>query len=157
MAPGHAERAGPRRFVPGVFALALILSGVLSGLLTLLGATLIEETSATDQEPWPGCAALQVGSLHAGTTHIFLENGGPDSSHIRLDWIDDYGALRVPVIDFSQRLEPWASADIQFRAPALGAVVQVSSSVTNLHARAEVRRNDRGATENRSAFLCPGG
>jgi hypothetical protein len=156
MAPNSAKGFGRPRLLPNDFTLALLFASLLSGLLTLQGAVLLEPTSATAQGPWPGCVALQAGSPNAGTTHILLENGGPEISRIRLDWIDNYGGLKLPTIDDGGSIEPWASADIQFRTPGMGAVVQVRSSVANLHARAEVRRDDGGATETRQAFLCLG-
>jgi hypothetical protein len=140
--------------LPSSFTLALILAGLTTGLLTLAGATLLERTSAIDTEPWPGCVAMQIGSMNAARTRIHLANVGAESIRVRFDWVDDYGGLKLPTADYSRSIDPWTSADILIKAPGPGAVVKVNSSRTNLHASAEVQRDDGGSVESRHAYLC---
>ena len=155
MARRRMVRLG-RRVLRSSFSLALILAGLTTGLLSLAGAALLEPPLAIVEDPWPGCAYLQAGSLNPGTTHIHLDNAGPETARLRFDWVDDYGGLELLAIDHSRSSDPWASSEILFRAPSVGAIFRISSSVTNLHASATIHRDDGGDLESRRAFLCLG-
>jgi len=138
-APSHAV---------GGFALGLIFAALMTGLFTLGGAALLEhrvlgEGAVAGEDPPLSCTAFQVGSPHAADTHIHLKNAGPESISVRLDFVDDSG-LGSWAATAGRHLEPWASHEVAFRTPALGAAVKLTSPGWDLRAGAEIRRDDGG-------------
>ena len=156
MAHHRPGNRGRHRLLPSSFTLALFLAGLATGLLTLAAATWLEPASAIEKDAWPGCVALQIGSMNAAVTHIHLKNVGTETVRIRFAWVDDYGGIKLPIVDLIHDIDSGTSADIPFRAPGPGAIVEITSSLTNLHASAEVHRDDGGLLESRHAFLCLG-
>jgi hypothetical protein len=142
----------------GSFALGLIVAGLMTGLLTLSGAALLERR-ATGEGAAPGkelslsCTTFQVGSLHAAATHLHLENAGPESTSVLLNFVDDSGHGSWAA-STSRHMDPWASNEVVFRTPALGAAVNLIASGRDLQTGAEIRRDDGALPEVRQATPC---
>jgi hypothetical protein len=139
-----------RRVLPSSFVLQLILGGVMTGLLTLAGAALIEPNPALDPAPSLSCTAFQVGSPHPANTRIQLDNAGPERAGVRLDFVDQDG-LYSQTVGYNPILNPSTSSEFVFRTPPLGAAVKLSSSGGSLHSRTEILRDDGAPPEIRTA------
>lgn len=142
-----------RRMLSITFSLALVVASLAMGLVVLAGAALLETASSGYEVPPDRCVGLQVGSQHAGTTHLHVENAGPERVGVHLVFTDLNGPS-ARLIDDVPVLDPGASADLAFRTPAFGTVVQLLSSVRNLQASAGIFHDDGTASESRNAFLC---
>lgn len=130
-----------------------LLAGLFGGLLTLAGAALIGETPAVVEGPAPSCTAFWVGSPHAARTRIHLENVGPERDSVRFDFADGTGI--APRIAVSGRgMAPWAFDDLEFRTPALGVFVELTSPGRNLRATVVVLRDDGAPPQGRDAAPC---
>jgi hypothetical protein len=147
---GGARRRWP--WLPGRFALGLLLGGLLTGLLTLGGASLLEGSPTAGGASLLGCIRFQVGSDKSADAHILLENYGAGAINLSVD-IDQTPDIVPWSINYRRAMEPWASQEIMFRAPAPGASVQLLSPGKNLIAFAEIHRDD-GVKELRHASLC---
>lgn len=149
---GHPVMAPVRR-VLNSFSLGLILAGLTTGVLTLVGGTYLERAAAVADDPWDRCMGFQVGAPYAATAHLHLDNGGRERINVRLDYLDENG-LASPIQSGIPALDPGVSSDLMFRTPALGAAVRLVSSATGLHASVTIHRDDGEPAESRRAFLC---
>jgi hypothetical protein len=145
---------------PSSATLGLLLAGLATGLLALAGAALLEgppigRNPATEINLSLGCTAFHVGSAYAGNMHIQLENAGPGSTSVHFDFVDRHG-LNPWAGSYGRNLAPWASEEVVFKAPALGAAVQIASSGRDLHASAELLRDDGAPPETRQEGPCLG-
>jgi hypothetical protein len=153
---GAARRR--HRMLPGNFTLGLLFAGLMTGLLALAGAALLEHRvigtgAAAGEELSLSCAEFQVGSPHAAATHLSLKNAGPASTSVRLDVVGHTG-VSSQAIGYSPILPPWGSGDFVFRTPALGATITLTSSGRDLQASAEILRDDGAPPEIRQAIGC---
>jgi hypothetical protein len=157
-----ARCASNRRAWLSRWTLVLGVAGFTNGLITLaVGALLeaptpVEELVLTaDVDPWATCTWLSVGSAHEGHTRVHVLNNGPHAAAIRVTWSTEYGVDCPPITD-RLLLAAWASTDIGFNTPGLGAFVELVSSVPHLQASADLDPVDGTASEHRRAHLCLG-
>jgi hypothetical protein len=132
--------------------LAYGLGSILSGLPGALDRTAASSTVVVDN-PWARCMGFQVGSPHAATAHLHLDNGGRERIDVRLNYLDENG-LDSPIQGNISALDPGVLSDFMFRRPSLGATVRLVSSAKSLHASVTIHRDDGEPAESRRAFLC---
>jgi len=149
---GHPVMAPVRRVLNNL-SLGLILAGLTTGVLTLVGGTYLERAAVVADNPWDRCIGFQVGGPHAATTHLHLDNGGRERIDVRFDYLDENG-LDSPIQGDIPALDQGVSSDLMFRTPALGAAVRLVSSAKGLRASMTIHRDDGEPAESRRAFLC---
>jgi hypothetical protein len=147
-------REQSRRVLPSRLGLELLLGGLITGLLTLAGAALIDARPVIDPGPAVRCTAFQVGSPHAANTRIQLYNAGPTHMRVRLDFVD-YDGLDSQDIGYNSTLDSAEYREFVFRTPALGAAVELVSWGGDVTASAEILRDDRAPAEVRTPASCP--
>ena len=141
------------RVLPSSFILQLILGSVMTGLLMLAGAALIEAGPPVDPSLALHCTAFQIGSPHAAATRFQFHNAGSERVQVRLDVVDHDGD-GVPTLGYLRLLDPSTSSEFMFRTPALGAAVTVIYGSLDLQFSVEIHRDDGAATELRTPTVC---
>jgi hypothetical protein len=134
--------------------MGLLLGSLFTSLLTLAGAALIGESPADGEPTAPVCLAFPVGSSYPAHVHLHLENVGPQDNRVRLDFLNGFGQKSLWAVGYDQHIAPWTSIDVVLRSPALGALVEITSSSRHLRSRAEIRRDDGGPSETRTVVRC---
>jgi hypothetical protein len=142
-----------RRVLTRCPGLDLLLGGVMTGLLALTGAALIEASRPFDVESSPRCIAYQVGSPRAASTHVHVHNDGPERIYVRLDFVDHNGQAAQP-LGYNPILQPSESGEFVFTTPALGAAVKLISSGRGLRAGVQIHYEDSTSPEIRRAIGC---
>ena len=142
-----------RHLLPGSFALALILTGLTTSLLTLAGAVLIGGGVVLREDPSRSCTAFQIGSQDVASTRIHLENVGAERTTVDFHVENDSGT-NPWLAGYSRSLAPLASIEVVFRTPPPGASVALVSSGRDLRANAEIVRGGGIPPENREPVQC---
>jgi hypothetical protein len=130
---------------------ALVVAGVLTGLLPVAGARLLESAPIMVTEEWKGCQAFPVKGEPGDSTHIRLENPRPETIRVHValiqgeEWIAPNRSLTIA---------PGADADLEFSTSAAGGMIQLRSSVKDVHASAELHHASGAASEVHYAYLC---
>ena len=146
-------REHSRHVLPSCLGLDLLLGGVMTGLLALAGATLLEASRPIDIESSPTCIAFQVGSPRAASTHVHVHNDGSERIYVRLDFVDHNGQDAQP-IGYNPILQPSESSEFAFTTPALGAAVKLIASGRGLQAGVQIHYDDSPSPEIRRAIGC---
>ena len=151
--PMAQGREHSRRVLPGRLGLDLLFGGVMTGLLALAGAALIEASRPLDSESSPSCIAFQIGSPRAASTHVHVHNDGSERIYVRLDFVDHNGQ-DAQTIGYNPILQPSESGEFVFTTPALGAAVKLIASGRGLQAGVQIHYEDSTSPEIRRAIGC---
>jgi hypothetical protein len=137
----------------GGFATSFVIAGVMSGLLSLAGAKLLETAPPTVPEQWQGCLAFPVQGEPGDDYHIRVENTGPEPVRLHATWLSNRDGGQP---DLSQSLDvaPWGHAEVWLSPPAPEGLIHLWSSVKNLYTSTEVYHASGTAPDTRYASLC---
>jgi hypothetical protein len=140
---------------PSPTLLAFLSANLLVGLLTLTTGLLAGEVPAIVEDAGDYCVGVQVGSSSAADTYLSLQHSGLNPVWVDFDWSNEYGVAPATT-DTRRSIPPGAPTLIAFRAPALGASLQLRSSMPLRYAKAIIQHDDGTDSETRYSFLCLG-